>query len=106
MLNDAPKDDSVDSMDFAGSAMTILAKDKEEALAMFRDDPYTKAGVWDAEKVQIYAVCMVTAREMVLTVCSSKLRLGCRWRSRGLQDTGAVIVDSIQKSRWSLSSSP
>ena len=98
-MTDAPKDDSIDAMDFAGSAMTILAKDKEDALEIFRNDPYTKAGVWDAEKVQIYAVCVKTQREVeVLTVCSSKLRSGCRWR-RSRKLVGAeVAVDGKYKS--------
>lgn len=95
-MTDAPKDDSIDAMDFAGSAMTILAKDKEDALEIFRNDPYTKAGVWDAEKVQIYAVCVKIQREVeveVLTVCSSKLRSGCRWRRSRRLEGAEVAVD-------------
>ena len=39
---------------FAGSQLTLVADSREEALAIIRDDPFAKHGVWDVENVVLY----------------------------------------------------
>ncbi|RFU77219.1 dimeric alpha-beta barrel [Trichoderma arundinaceum] len=54
LLNEVPEDDDANKFDFAGSIMVLLADSKEEVLEKLRGDIYTRAGVWDLEKAQIY----------------------------------------------------
>lgn len=52
MLNDVPKDDEVSSLDFYGSTLVMAAESKTQVLDMLKNDPYSKADVWDWEKVR------------------------------------------------------
>ncbi|RKL48676.1 hypothetical protein BFJ72_g1575 [Fusarium proliferatum] len=49
-----PKDDSVDSLDFAGSTLVCIAESVEEVREQLSKDIYATSGVWDMDKVQIY----------------------------------------------------
>ena len=44
------------SLKICGSAMLVQADSREEVLQALRRDIYSKNGVWDLEKVQIYPV--------------------------------------------------
>ncbi|KAF4334791.1 hypothetical protein FBEOM_11378 [Fusarium beomiforme] len=54
ILNSVPKDDSVDSLDFAGSTLVCIAESVEEVRDQLSKDIYATSGVWDMDKVQIY----------------------------------------------------
>ncbi|KAI1009627.1 hypothetical protein LB504_003229 [Fusarium proliferatum] len=54
ILNSVPKDDSVDSLDFAGSTLVCIAESVEEVREQLSNDIYATSGVWDMDKVQIY----------------------------------------------------
>jgi uncharacterized protein YciI len=57
MLHNPPADESKpEEYEFAGSAMTVRAESREAAMEIVKSDPYVKAGVWDLEKMQVYAV--------------------------------------------------
>lgn len=38
-----------------GSCLLIEAKDKEEVISFLRDDPFTKAGIWEKVEVRHFA---------------------------------------------------
>ncbi|KAL9616085.1 MAG: hypothetical protein Q9160_009004 [Pyrenula sp. 1 TL-2023] len=63
-----PGDDGPQKM--CGSAMLIRAASQEEALERVRKDVYTKEGVWDMDKVQVWPVCKP------ISPCSRRLFLG------------------------------
>lgn len=50
-MKDVPKDDDVSSLDFLGSTLVMKAESKEQAIEALKKDPYSKADVWDWEKV-------------------------------------------------------
>jgi uncharacterized protein YciI len=53
-LNDLPADDNdAKTYSFYGSVLTAVAASKEEVIRRLKEDPYSKAGVWDWEKAQI-----------------------------------------------------
>lgn len=54
LLKDVPKDDDVSSLDFWGSTLVMKAESKEKVIETLKADPYTKADVWDWDKLQIY----------------------------------------------------
>ncbi|KAF4506432.1 hypothetical protein G6O67_006521 [Ophiocordyceps sinensis] len=54
LLKALPADDDPDNFEFAGSSIVCLAESREEVLEQLREDIYTKTGVWDTEKAQIY----------------------------------------------------
>jgi|SRR6478752_8095742 len=51
ILNSVPKDDSVDSLDFAGSTLVCIAESVEEVREQLSKDIYATSGVWDMDKV-------------------------------------------------------
>ncbi|KAI5857198.1 hypothetical protein BZA05DRAFT_387555 [Tricharina praecox] len=54
-LNDVPKDNTdAKTFDFHGSVLTAVAATRDEVVARLKEDPYTKHGVWDWEKAQIF----------------------------------------------------
>ena len=52
---------------FKGSIMLAQCDTKEEVLKVVEEDIYTKSGVWDLEKMQIYPVR--TARPFTSHYC-------------------------------------
>ncbi|KAM0261838.1 hypothetical protein ACHAQJ_002041 [Trichoderma viride] len=52
ILNDIPEND--DDLDFAGTALVLVAESAEDAKNLLKDDIYNTAGVWDFEKAQVY----------------------------------------------------
>ena len=50
-MKDVPKDDEPSSLDFAGSAMVVVAESKEAVLEILKNDIYGKSGVWDLKNV-------------------------------------------------------
>ena len=50
-MKDVPKDDDPSSLDFAGSAMVVVAESKEAVLEILKNDIYGKSGVWDLKNV-------------------------------------------------------
>ncbi|KAH7253253.1 hypothetical protein B0J15DRAFT_398298 [Fusarium solani] len=54
LLNDVPKDDKAESLDFFGSAFVVVAESVDKVREQFSQDVYATAGVWDMEKIQIY----------------------------------------------------
>ncbi|KAM6505857.1 hypothetical protein FSOLCH5_014033 [Fusarium solani] len=51
LLNDVPKDDKAESLDFFGSAFVVVAESVDKVREQFSQDVYATAGVWDMEKV-------------------------------------------------------
>ncbi len=58
MLDEIPK--GGEDPKFRGSVMLAMAESKEEVLQALKEDIYSKSGVWDWDKFQIYPVCMTT----------------------------------------------
>ncbi|KAK4690785.1 uncharacterized protein P7C71_g6085, partial [Lecanoromycetidae sp. Uapishka_2] len=52
MLDEVPKEGEGPKIN--GSVMLALAESKEEVLDALKEDVYSKAGVWDWDKVQIH----------------------------------------------------
>ncbi|KAL8857335.1 MAG: hypothetical protein Q9178_006101 [Gyalolechia marmorata] len=52
LLDDVPQPGQ--SLKICGSAMLVQADSREEVLQVIQQDIYSKNGVWDLEKVQIY----------------------------------------------------
>lgn len=55
LLKDVPKDDDVSSLDFWGSTLVMKAESKEQVVEALKKDPYSKADVWDWEKVSPFS---------------------------------------------------
>jgi len=45
-----------------GSVMLALAESKEEVLKALKENIYSKSGVWDWDRVQIYPVPMIARK--------------------------------------------
>lgn len=59
LLNDVPKNDNPESLaaaGFAGSTLVMTASSREEIIEYLSQDVYSKSGVWDLTKVQIWPV--------------------------------------------------
>ena len=56
MLDEQPREGETPKMN--GSVLVAVAESREEALKFVKEDVYTTQGVWDADKVQIYPVCV------------------------------------------------
>ncbi len=54
LLDDVPQPGQ--TLKICGSAMLVQADSREEVLQVIRRDVYSKNGVWDLEKMQIYPV--------------------------------------------------
>lgn len=57
LLNDVPKNDNPESLaaaGFAGSTLVMTASSREEIIEYLSQDVYSKSGVWDLTKVQIW----------------------------------------------------
>jgi len=67
VLNGVPTDNAdAKTYDFHGSMLTAVAATREEVIARLKEDPYTKHGVWDWDKAQIFLVsALVSLRDSV-----------------------------------------
>ncbi|CAM1500548.1 Fc.00g097100.m01.CDS01 [Cosmosporella sp. VM-42] len=54
ILHAVPKDDSPESLDFAGSTLVCVADSVEAVREQLSKDIYATSGVWDMTKIQIY----------------------------------------------------
>jgi hypothetical protein len=54
LFNETPQGDDPSKWDFMGSTLVCWAESKEEIIEELKKDIYTKSGVWDLDKVQIY----------------------------------------------------
>ncbi|KAL3424441.1 hypothetical protein PVAG01_03722 [Phlyctema vagabunda] len=52
LLEEVPKEG--EAMKINGSALVAVAANREEVLEIIKRDTYTKEGIWDMSKVQIY----------------------------------------------------
>ncbi|KAK0635899.1 hypothetical protein B0T17DRAFT_483534 [Bombardia bombarda] len=54
ILDEVPVDDEPSSLKMSGSTIVMIAETREEILEALRNDTYTKQGVWDVEKAQMW----------------------------------------------------
>jgi uncharacterized protein len=51
-LSDVPKEG--ETPDMIGSSLIVVASTKEEVMELLAGDIYTRSGVWDLDKVQVW----------------------------------------------------
>ena len=56
LLDEVPEDDEPSSMKISGSTLVVVAESREEILEILKGDIYTRSGVWDMDKIQIWPV--------------------------------------------------
>ncbi|KAL8352001.1 hypothetical protein RB601_002362 [Gaeumannomyces tritici] len=54
LLEEIPADDEPSSLKINGSTLVVEATSKEEIMEILKGDVYTREGVWDLEKVQMW----------------------------------------------------
>ncbi|KAI1269998.1 hypothetical protein F5Y18DRAFT_421477 [Xylariaceae sp. FL1019] len=56
LLNEKPDSDDATKFSFYGSTLTLVASSREEVIELLSRDIYATSGVWDMDKVQVWAL--------------------------------------------------